>query len=479
MTFNGSRSLTLRLSLLFAGASFLILSASGLFLHQSLAQQFLARDKQDLFGKIELIRHTLADVATSATIRRTPERWLDVVVGHHGLHLALFDANGSLLLANSALRFPHALLGTAVDELEQSGPIREFHDNENRRYRAVIAWGRLEKSAAERVLIAFALDLSDEAKMLADYRTNILIAVLAGTLLAAALGTWVARQGLAPLQHVAIAAGRITASRLNERLDAGSVPAELQALTTAYNDMLERLQDSFMRLSQFSSDLAHDLRTPIGNLLGEAQVALSRTRGADEYRSVIESSVEELERLSRMIESMLFLARADNAQLALHPEVVDLAAEFERIRDYFEPLAQEKGVSIEANGTDSVFADPSLLRRAIGNLVANAIQFTPRAGGTVTLGSARTAEGGTTIRVSNPGLEIPPAERGRIFDRFYRVERAREDSTSSSGLGLAIVKSIAGLHAGSASVESGAGRTTFTLVFPAANAGRLRREDKR
>ena len=166
---------------------------------------------------------------------------------------------------------------------------------------------------------------------------------------------------------VAVAAGRITASRLDERLNVGAAPLELQTLAEAYNAMLDRLQDSFSRLSQFSSDLAHDLRTPIGNLLGEAQVALSRTRTAEDYRTVIESSVEELERLSRMLESMLFLARADNAQLAIHPERVDLDTEFKKIRDYFEPLAQEKSVAIEVTGAaDLVTLDVSLTKRRTG-----------------------------------------------------------------------------------------------------------------
>jgi two-component system heavy metal sensor histidine kinase CusS len=230
--------------------------------------------------------------------------------------------------------------------------------------------------------------------------------------------------------------------------------------------MLDRLQDSFSRLTQFSSDLAHDLRTPIGNLLGEAQVTLARSRTAEEYRAVIESSVEELERLSRMIESMLFLARADDAQLALHPENVHLEIEFAKIRDYFEPLAQEKAITIEVTGANTAYADATLLRRAISNLVANAIRFTPHGGGTIALVSQRTADGGTEIRVTNPGPEIPPRERERIFDRFYRVGRARADSTSSSGLGLAIVQSIMSLHGGGVSVECASGTTTFTLVFP-------------
>jgi two-component system heavy metal sensor histidine kinase CusS len=454
------------LSILFAGVSLVILTATGVFLHHSLAQQLMLRDTQDLNGKIELVRHTLADVDATDTIRTTPRRWLDLVIGHHGLHLSIYTERRRLLLASSDVIFPEAVLRSPAPEPEQRASVLEWEDASGERYRAVSAWGKLGKSNAERVLIAFALDLAEEQKLLAAYRTSIVGAILIGALLAAALGTWASRQGLAPLQAVAAAASRITASRLAERLDVGSAPRELQTLASAYNAMLDRLQDSFSRLTQFSSDLAHDLRTPIGNLLGEAQVTLARSRTAEEYRAVIESSVEELERLSRMIESMLFLARADDAQLALHPENVHLEIEFAKIRDYFEPLAQEKAITIEVTGANTAYADATLLRRAISNLVANAIRFTPHGGGTIALVSQRTADGGTEIRVTNPGPEIPPRERERIFDRFYRVGRARADSTSSSGLGLAIVQSIMSLHGGGVSVECASGTTTFTLVFP-------------
>ena len=459
-------SLTRRLSILFAGVSLVILTAMGVYLYHSLAQQLMLRDAQDLNGKIELVRHTLAEVDSTDAIRSAPHRWLDLVIGHHGLHLSIYDEHRQLLVASSDVIFPDSVLQSPGPELEQRADVLEWAAGTNQRYRAVSAWGQLGKSNAQRVLIALALDLVGEQKLLAAYRTRIVGAILIGALLAAALGTWASRQGLAPLQAIATAASGITASRLAERLDVGSSPRELQTLTSAYNAMLERLQDSFSRLTQFSSDLAHDLRTPIGNLLGEAQVTLARSRTAEEYRAVIESSVEELERLSRMIESMLFLARADDAQLALHPEDVQLEIEFAKIRDYFEPLAQEKAITINVAGANTVYADASLLRRAISNLVANAIRFTPGHGGAITLASTRTCSGGTEIRVTNQGPEIPLPERERVFDRFYRVGRARTDSTSSSGLGLAIVKSILSLHGGSASVECAAGMTTFTLFFP-------------
>lgn len=460
-----TQSLTVRLSLLFMLVSLTILSAMGLFLHHALSQQVTLRDAQDLNGKIELVRHTLVDIDSLETMQRFPERWREIVVGHHGLHLALYSTEGALLVSSSELRLPQAVLKSPGSDTSQNLPVIEWEQASDRRFRAVSAWGRLGKSPQDRVLIALALDVSEELKLLAAYRASIVIAIMVGTILAGALGVWVSKRGLAPLQAVAGAAGRITASRMDERLDAGAVPKELQRLASAYNAMLDRLEDSFSRLSQFSADLAHDLRTPVGNLLGEAQVALSKSRTAPEYRLVIESSVEELERLSRMIESMLFLARADNAQLALHPEPIALDVAFAKIRDYFEPLAQEKGIAVEGTSTATVYADALLLTRAMGNLVANAIQATPKTGGVIELAARTMPDGGTEIRVSNPGAKIRPAERERIFDRFYRIGQARADSARGSGLGLAIVKSIVTLHGGHVGVDCDDGKTTFTMTF--------------
>jgi len=462
----GPPSLTHRLSLLFAWVSLTVLAAAGIYLHQSLAQRLVDRDTQELNGKIELLRHTLADVHSADAMRSTPYRWLDLVIGHDGLHLAIYDAQRTLLLASSNLPIPERVFRDGIGESSTQAEVVEWTDESGNPYRAAAAWAVLGGSGRDRVLIALSLDVSAEKRLLLQYRASIIAAIIAGTLLATALGSWAARKGLAPLRAIAEAASRITASRLDDRLDLASAPRELQSLAVAYNGMLARLEDSFSRLSGFSSDLAHDLRTPVGNLLGEAQVALSRARANEEYRAVIESSVEELERLERMIESMLFLARADNAQLALRVERVDLRVELERVREYFEPLAQEKSIAISSRSDDVVYADVSLLRRAVSNLVANAIRFASGQGGDVALTSQRTTIGSIELLVANSGPEIPPVERERIFDRFYRTSQGGGDPTTGWGLGLAIVKSIMVLHGGRASVECCAGTTTFRLEFP-------------
>jgi two-component system heavy metal sensor histidine kinase CusS len=318
------------------------------------------------------------------------------------------------------------------------------------------------------VLIVLALDITAAENRLRDYNKTLIGTLLVGALCAATLGYFITRSGLAPIRRIAKTANEIKSTRLDKKLDLADAPVELRELAAAFNGMLDRLRDSFARLSQFSSDIAHELRTPINNLLGEAQVALSRARTAEEYREALESSVEEYERLSRMIENMLFLARADDPQTKIAAVSLDVRAELEKICEFFSVIADESGVAIRCAGEGKTFVDPLLFRRAIGNLLSNALRHTPR-GGEIVLEVMRGPGGAMTATVSNPGPGIPAEHLGRIFDRLYRVESSRGKTTEGAGLGLAIVKSIMELHRGSVSVESTpCGLTVFTLHFPPA-----------
>jgi two-component system heavy metal sensor histidine kinase CusS len=323
-------------------------------------------------------------------------------------------------------------------------------------------------------LIALSYDRSLPRELLARYRKGLMETLIVSVLAAVALGMWAARLVLKRARRIAATAGRISARALNERLSLEDTPEEFLESTLAFNHMLDRLEDSFRRLSEFSSDLAHDLRTPINNLLGEAQVALSRPRDAAEYRAVLESAVEEYERLSRMIENMLFLARADNAQARVAPQWVDLRSALGKILSYYELLAEERNVRFalevraEKGGRALAWADEIMLNRAVGNLLSNALRHGPR-DCTVSVSATARADGSAEVEVANPGAGIAREHLPRIFDRFYRPSSAREGSAAGSGLGLAIVKSIAELHGGSVGVRSEPGlETAFTLSLPAA-----------
>jgi two-component system heavy metal sensor histidine kinase CusS len=292
----------------------------------------------------------------------------------------------------------------------------------------------------------------------------LLIVVLLGSVLASMLiAITVTKRGLHPLGEMAQSVRRIEPARLKERVAPAGWPRELQPLAIAFDEMLERLDESFTRLSQFSADLAHELRTPIANILGEAQVALTRHRTPAEYRETIESTIGECERLSAIVDNLLFVARVDAAREPIVRKWFDARATVEKIAAFYEPIAEERHVAIRCSGEGQIYADATLLERAVGNLVDNALRFT-RENGSIQIALAERATD-FEIAVSDNGCGIPPEHLPRVFDRFYRADSSR--SSDGAGLGLALVKSILDLHGGSTRIESEVGRsTTVTLIFP-------------
>ncbi len=462
-------SITLRLSLLFALLSTAVLAGTGLYLYGSLERHFAEQDSVELVGKVDLLRHMLVGMRTREEVVASERRFRDALVGHARLHVALLDRDGTMLFSTTRLHLPQERTADAVPAGVTPNAAGTWDTPWGARYRTLAAWADLT-AGNESLLLTLALDTVEHEGLLAAYRRNLLLVLLLAGVAAALSGFVVVRRGLRPLHAMAGTAYRISASHLGERLDEAHSPPELRQLAVAFNAMLTRLEDSFGRLAGFSSDLAHELRTPLNNLMGQTQVALTRTRTTDEYRRVLESNLEELERLSRMITDMLFLARADHAQVTLRTETIDLRAELEKLADFYDAHAQERSARVVCGGEGRVTADRLLVQRALSNLLSNAIRHTPP-GGEVRLLAARDDGGVVTVSVSNVGRGIPREHLGRIFDRFYRINNAHDGSHDGMGLGLAITRSVMKLHGGCASVESAPdGVTTFTLHFPAAFA---------
>jgi two-component system heavy metal sensor histidine kinase CusS len=293
------------------------------------------------------------------------------------------------------------------------------------------------------------------------------LSIAAGMLLTGLLAWIAARRGLEPMRRIAALAQGISASRLGRRLPPEAVPPELSDLATAFNAMLARLEDSFRRLSDFSSDIAHELRTPVGNLVTETEVALSRARSADAYREVLYSNLEEYNRLSRMIGDMLFLAKADNGLIVPQREKVNLAAETQGLFAFYDALAEEKGVCLVLEGAGTIFGDRLMVCRALSNLLSNALRYT-LPGNSVKVSIDRLESGETRLAIENPGEEIAPEHLSRLFDRFYRVDASRQKKSDGAGLGLAITKSIVEAHQGTIMASVANGVTRFEIRFPAA-----------
>jgi two-component system heavy metal sensor histidine kinase CusS len=464
-------SLTLRVALLLSAVAVTIFLAVGAYLYHTLARQMSYRDDVELINKVMQIRRILGELPSPQAIVKDARPLTDTLLGHDDFMLKVTAPDGRQLLRTAATSRP-------LPQVESVPPQRaltldDVHDwvpamGSGRMVSAVGLVGAAE-GAGEPVRITLARERSDRLKMLRGYAMDLLLALCGGALLATLLGYAVVRHSMRQLRSVIGKANDISASRLNTRLSLQDAPAELREIGAAFNAMLDRLEDGVQRLSGFAADLAHDLRTPVNTLMVETQVALSRPRTAEEYQALLASNSEEYERLARMIENTLFLARVDNAQLALQPETLDLRAELQRIHDYFDILAEDQCVRFTvASPPLRAEIDPVLLQRAVSNLVSNAIRHTP-AGGAVQLSAREVNEGGEEgieLAVSNTGPGIAPEHLPHIFDRYYRADAARSDHAHSAGLGLSIVRAIMELHGGNIRVHSEAGASTvFFLLF--------------
>src|SRR5262245_20376289 len=299
-----------------------------------------------------------------------------------------------------------------------------------------------------------AFDRTADRALLAGTRHRAAL-VLAAALVACALGgLGIASRGLRPVSLIGATLQRIRSATLYERIPTSGLPSELQGLAETSNEMLDGLERAFLQLSRFSADIAHELRTPIHNLRGEVEVALARPRSPEEYRNLLGSCLEECTRLSRLIDSLLFLARAEGRNLAMQRQPLDLDRELAAIAEFYEPLAGEAGVELRVAAEPDARAnlDRTLLQSAVGNLIENAIAATGR-GGRVTVES-RTQDGGVRVEVSDTGRGIAPSHVPHVFERLYRVDAARG---GGAGLGLSIVRGIAALHGGTVSLESEVG----------------------
>lgn len=455
-------SIAARLSLLYLLTTLVLTASITTFLYWVLASNLDNEGNRFILRKIYILRSTLAESPDIAMFREEVEE----ESGQHftRMYVRLLDDRGGVLLQTQYFgetfdvrMFPQpmpvtAAVGRGVKYTSASGS-----------YLLLSAWSAARASPTPR-LIQIALDRSEQELLLARYRRYAIAALAIGLLLFAGMGYVVARQGMRPLVRITNLIQRIRASRLHERIPKGEWPNELMALAGTFNEMLDRLEDSFKRLSQFSADLAHELRTPLNNLRGEAEVALSNARAPQDYRQVIESSLEEYGRLSRMIDGLLFLAHADADQAPLERSRFEARTEIESIAAFFEAVAQEQGVTVECSGKGTVFADRLLFQRVIGNLLSNALRYTP-AGGRITL-TVRSEPEAVVVEVADTGSGIEPRHLPWVFDRFYRADPVRT-ATAGAGLGLSIVRSIMGLHGGTAGIRSEPAQgTTVTLVFP-------------
>jgi two-component system heavy metal sensor histidine kinase CusS len=468
-----SWSIVFRLSASYALITIALLSLVGAFLYWSLKESIEVSARNTLADKISVMQEILSERPNDQEALQEEVQWESTARRRSVYYSRLTRENGALVIESSGAQSLIPSLSACPPPASEDRPIgetQEFHPEPGRSLMVSSAWvtsvGAGEPADhPQRFIYTVALDVTTERNILKDYRNKLLLVLVAGSVVSAVAGTYVARRGIRPIREISAAAHRITANVLADRVGSSAWPRELASLATEFDAMLQRLEDSFRRLSQFSADISHELRTPINNLMGEAEVALRRERSSEEYARVIASSLEEYHRIAELIDSLLFLARAENADLSLHRSWFHVGDELGQLLSYHELQASELEVKLSLSGDAKLFADSTLFRRAISNIVTNALKHTP-AGGHVSVEVYPQPER-VKIVIKDDGAGIPTEHLSRLFDRFYRVDASRTTSVAGTGLGLAIVKTIMDLHAGSVTIESELEKGTLvTLVFP-------------
>jgi two-component system heavy metal sensor histidine kinase CusS len=491
-------TLAFRLTAGYALAGLLLVFAATASLYFVLVGELEKSNDLFLADKVHVLRTMLRERPDDWDALREEVELESAARSYEQFYIRLLDERNTPLLMTPGMADQLDLVQLASQTESRPNRTLRMKGKDGQAFRVTRVSALVGTSATQTDTIQIAVNVSQKEALLARYRFWFWAILIAAFAIFPLVGYQIARHGIRPVEEMATTARHISSTNLRERILAEGYPSELASLASTFNQMLDRLEESFERISRFSADIAHDLRTPVNNIRGEAEVALARTRSVGEYRDVIESCLEEAVRLSDLIGDLLFLARAESPLSDLRRERVDVGELLGAVREYYEASAADGGISLRSTvAGQPVFAelDRTLLQRAVGNLVSNALAHTPP-GGTVILGtgvdcsktdssqadSARpdlsdkdfslkdcSNESFSTVRieVSDTGAGIPAEALPRVFDRFFRVDSSRSKGSGGTGLGLAIVQSIAQLHGGKVEIASEPGQgTRVTLHMP-------------
>ena len=454
-----ARSIASQLVVLFTLAAAFLLSCGLGALYWIVVRHAFEEDNEVLSDKVAAVR---ADLGTSSGINVVTEELKNARPGDRNAYwVRVLDSANRTVAATPGM--DSFLPPTVFPNAANIDPAKQKPSDFRTAGRLFSLVTSSQEIGGERYAIQVAQDRTADEHFMRQFAVLLAAVLVLGVAASVIIARTVTRRGLRPLAEMTGAVQRVGPTQLHERVGAIGWPRELQPLAAAFDDMLGRLEQSFQRLSQFSADLAHELRTPILNIRGEAEVALTRSRTADEYREVIESTIGECQHLKDIVDNLLFLARSEAAEGHVHRTSFDGRQALERIIAFHEPMAEEQRVTIKCEGTAHFIADEMLFGRAVSNILENALHHTP-AGGSIVITLAERGPH-SDVSIKDTGSGIAPEHLPHVFDRFYRADSSR--TSEGSGLGLALVKSIMDLHGGSAQITSEPDRgTTATLSFP-------------
>lgn len=459
-------SLALRLTVSIGAVIVVVLLVFGWIVERSIDQHFVQQDVDELAAVVQAVAQILVEPQTNN--EQLKRRLASAVSGHHNAQFHLTKTSGEVIYATPGSDLSGFLQTSRVSDALDIHSVSNWQDQGHHYRGAVLMLPGGVAVSGQPLLLVVATDIDFHLHYLEDFRIYLKLITLVACLIAI-FATWFAvYQGHAPLRRISGEIRRIKSDHLSIRLAPATVPVELTELAVSFNDMLDRIEEGFQRLSNFSADIAHELRSPITNLRTQTEVALSQTRDVAQYREILYSNLEEYERMAKMVGDMLFLAQAEKQQLQGEYGQVNLAEEVQVLFEYFEAWAEERAVTLDCTGPAVwVYGNRLMLRRALSNLLANAMRYTAE-GERVSVTLELHGSDRVLIQVANPSAEIAPEHLPKLFDRFYRADPSRQHKGVGAGLGLAIVKSIVMAHGGRVSANYIDQQIVFRIELPRA-----------
>jgi heavy metal sensor kinase len=413
--------------------------------------------------QVEDVKTFLATQKKDATIAKLQEEFSETYgIEHSGDFLALYREGGDVVYQSTFLRAHPALL---LPPEKISDRIYRRRRAEGRHFRFIFQKLNLN---GQNYILEMGASSDDAIDTLHQFRYYLLMFAPLLLLVAAGVGYWLSRRALSPVDALVSTARDIGGANLNSRLKKLKTGDELQRLSDTLNQMLDRIETAFLRVTQFTADASHELRTPVSLIRTEAELALRRSRAEAEYKESFRHILLEAERTTSLIEQLLALARADSGREELHIQQVDLRSMMGGVVDGWRQVSTMQNLQFTTNiGDQSTFVmgDETLLRRLVDILLDNAFKYTPSPG-SVHLSLEQKAENAVIV-VQDSGVGIAKEDQNKIFERFYRVDKARSREQGGTGLGLAIARWIVIQHRGTITVESRPGEgTTFRVQLP-------------
>jgi two-component system heavy metal sensor histidine kinase CusS len=421
--------------------SFVGLALVSIIVYSVISSHLSTRRDASIAEKQSLVHHLVLEARLNGDLNAFRHNLNDFMAGHQELALTIIDDTGTTLFQSDP-----PMIADVVKTLLEF-PIRSLDDSHLTSTAILKHSGHADNELLQHLAI------------------TLFVVSLMGALCVSRGAYSLVRRGLKPVDNLAIQTTKLNARSISEQLDGSAQPSELQPLVTQFNALLTRLSTSYQRLESFNADVAHELNTPLTTLITSTEIALRKPYQADGLIDLLGSNLEELHRLSGIVRDMLFLSQAERGSRARCAPVASLASIAAEVADYHEAPLEEADLKVVITGDAAGEFDAPLLKRALSNLLGNAITYATK-GTAIKIDINEIAEHRVSIAVSNQGTGIPPDKLPHVFERFFRVDTARSGADQHHGLGLSIVAGITQMHGGKTFAESANDNTRIGIALP-------------